>query len=62
MKTFYIEFVRVEHQVFRFEVDAENEEAAREAAEAVVEAPDFEWDDNEVVHSDEWFNEITEAK
>lgn len=62
MKTFSIERVRVEHQVFRFEVEAENEEDAMVQAEMFMDESEFDWDDHEVVHADEWFNDITEQK
>lgn len=60
-KIYEITFARVEHQVWRFEVDATDEDQARELAEAYMDSPEFDWDDYEVVHADEFINGIDEV-
>ena len=55
MKTFNLSFVRVEHQTFNFSIVADNEEAAIAEAELMMESPDFNWDDYEVNHAEEFW-------
>lgn len=55
MKTYEITFARVEHQVWRFEIDATDEDQARELAEAHMNSPEFDWDDYEVNHAEEFW-------
>ena len=55
MKTFNLSFVRVEHQTFNFSIVADNEEAAIAQAELMMESPDFDWDDYEVNHAEEFW-------
>ena len=56
MKNFNIKFVRIEHQVFDFNIVADNEESAIAEAELLMEQPDFDWDGYEVVHAEEFWN------
>jgi hypothetical protein len=60
MKTYDIAFARIEHNVYRFLIDAKDEDHARELAEARMESPDFDWDDCETVHAEEFFSGIDE--
>ena len=56
MKTFNLKFVRIEHKVYDFNIVADNEESAIAEAELMMEQPEFDWDDYEVVHAEEFFN------
>ena len=56
MKSFNLKFVRIEHQVFNFDIIADNEESAIAEAELMMEQDDFDWDNYEVVHAEEFFN------
>ena len=55
MKTFNLKFVRIEHQVFDFNIVADNEDAAIAQAELIMESPDFDWDNYDVVHAEEFW-------
>jgi hypothetical protein len=58
MKTYRVAYVRIEHQVYYLEVCAENEEQAEEIAE-----DQFTGDENyEVVHAEEFINQIDEIE
>lgn len=56
MKNYNLKFVRIEHKVFDFNIVADNEESAIAEAELMMEQPDFDWDDYDVVHAEEFFN------
>lgn len=56
MQNFNLKFVRIEHQVFDFNIMADNEESATAKAELMMEQSDFDWLDYEVVHAEEYFN------
>ena len=60
MKTYEISYARIEHNVYRFEIDAENEDEAQELAQAHIDSDSFDWNDYETVHADEFFNGIDE--
>ena len=55
MKNFNLKFVRIEHQVFDFNIVADNEESAIAQAELLMEQPNFDWLDYEVVHAEEFW-------
>ena len=61
MKTYSIVMARIEHQIYRFEVEANSKEEAEEVAQE-------EWDEGnypesyEVVHAEEFINGVEEAK
>ena len=61
MKTYSIVMARIEHQIYRFEVEANSKEEAEEVARE-------EWHDGnypdtyEVVHAEEFVNHVEEAK
>ena len=55
-KTYYIEFVRIEHNVYRGAVVANTEEEAQE-----IFMDTLNWDDYETVHADEYFETTKEA-
>lgn len=55
-KTYYIEFVRIEHNVYRGAVVAETEQEAQE-----IFMDTLNWDDYETVHADEYFEVTKEA-
>lgn len=54
MPKFNVAYARIEHQIYRFEVTAESEADAQMQAGTVMEADDFDWDNYEVVHADEF--------
>lgn len=54
MPKFNVDYARIEHQIFRFEVTADSEADARMQIGTVMEANDFDWLDYEVVHADEF--------
>ena len=55
MKTFNLKFVRIEHQVFDFNIVADNEDAAIAEAELMMEQDDFDWNNYDVVHAEEFW-------
>lgn len=61
MKTYSVVMARIEHQIYRYEVQANSEKEAEEIARD-------EWDDGnypdkyEVVHAEEFINHVEEAK
>ena len=58
MKKFKVPYVRIEHQVYMLEVEAEDEESAEEKARE-----SFDGGDNyTVVHSEEFIQDIEEIK
>ena len=57
MKKFDVQYARIEHQVYFLEVEAENEELAREAA-----CNQFTGDENfKIVHAEEFINQVDEV-
>jgi hypothetical protein len=57
MKTYDIQYARIEHQVYFLEVVAENEELAREAARNQFTGDE----DYKVVHAEEFINQVDEV-
>ena len=58
MKKFTVQYVRVEHQVYFLEVEAEDEDAAEEMA-----AKNFDGsEDYKVVHAEEFVQDVEEVK
>ena len=55
-KTYYIEFVRIEHNVYRGTVVANSEVEAQE-----IFMDTLNWDDYDTVHADEYFEVTREA-
>jgi hypothetical protein len=58
MKKFLVQYVRVEHQVYFLEVEAEDEEHAESVA--AIEFTGSE--DYEVVHAEEFINQVDEVE
>ena len=58
MKKFKVPYVRIEHQVTFFEVEAEDEESAEEIARASFDGND----PYTVVHAEEFIQDIEEIK
>ena len=61
MKTFKVPYVRIEHQVTFFEVEAEDEESAEEKARELYSGSDQAFN-YEVVHAEEFIQDIEEIK
>jgi hypothetical protein len=58
MKKFDVQYARIEHQVYLLEVEAENEEQARELARK-----QFTGDEEyKVVHAEEFINQVNEIE
>jgi hypothetical protein len=57
MKTYDIQYARIEHHVYFLEVKAENEELAREAARNQFTGDE----DYKVVHAEEFINQVDEV-
>jgi hypothetical protein len=58
MKKYQVQYVRIEHQVYFLEVEAENEEDAEEIAEE-----EFTGSENyRVVHAEEFIQDVKEMK
>ena len=55
MKTFDLNFVRIEHKTYNFSIVADNEEAAIAEAEMLMQEPDFDWDEYEINHAEEFW-------
>jgi hypothetical protein len=55
MKTFDLNFVRIEHKTYNFSIVADNEESAIAQAELMMESSDFDWDDYEINHAEEFW-------
>ena len=62
MKTYEVQWVRVEHQVTLIEVQAENEEDAAKKAQEVARSAGFEDYEYDVVYADEFVNDVEEVK
>jgi hypothetical protein len=58
MKKFKVPYVRIEHQVTFFEIEAEDEESAEEIARASFDGSDS----YTVVHAEEFIQDIEEIK
>ena len=56
MKKFTVEYVRIEHQVYFMEIEAENEEDAEEKAEDQFDGSG----DYKVVHAEEFIQDVKE--
>lgn len=58
MKTFLVQYVRIEHQVYFLEVEAEDEDHAEDAASAEFTGSE----DYKVVHAEEFIQEVKEKE
>ena len=58
MTKFIVEYVRIEHQVYFLEVDAEDAEQAEDVAEAEFTGSE----DYKVVHAEEFIQDVKEIK
>ena len=58
MKTYRVQYVRIEHQVYFVEVCAENEEQAEEIAKQQFNGDE----EHDVVHAEEFINQIDELE
>lgn len=58
MPKYTVKLARIEHHVYYIEVDAKDEEEATEKAYEVFEAPDFDTEDYDIVHADEFISDI----
>lgn len=61
MKTYSVAMARIEHHVYRYEVEANNEKEAREKAREQWDDGDYP-DQYEVVHAEEFIVDMEEAK
>ena len=63
MKVYKVEWVRVEHQVWEFEVTARNEDEARDKAREFSLSAAFNdmANDYKVVHAEEFVNDVEEV-
>ena len=62
MKTYEVQWVRVEHQVTLIEVQAKNETEAAEKAQKIARSSGFEDYEFDVVYADEFVNDISEVE
>lgn len=62
MKKFIVSVARIEHQIFRIEVEARNKAEAEELAFDQYGEGDIDEDDYEVVHAEEFVSQVEEAK
>jgi hypothetical protein len=58
MKTYQVQYVRIEHQVYFLEIEAESEDEAEEIAEDEFDGSG----DYKVVHAEEFIQEVKEKK
>lgn len=58
MPKFTISYARIEHQVYRFNVEADSEHLAKKKADEHVESDDFDWDTYDVVHAEEFILQV----
>lgn len=58
MKTYEVQWVRIEHQVTLIEVKANDEDEAAEKAKAIAHSAPFGAYEFDVVHADEFVNDI----
>ena len=65
-REFNIAFVRIEHHVYNFQVDIEEDdedlayELAKDKAEKFIDSDEFDWEDFDIVHAEEFINDIEE--
>ena len=62
MKTYEVQWVRVEHQVTLIEVQANDEEDAAKKAQEIARSAGFEDYEYDVVYADEFVNDVEEVK
>lgn len=62
MKTYEVQWVRVEHQVTLIEVQAKDEEEAATIAREIAGSHGFEDYEYDVVYADEFVNDVEEVK
>ena len=62
MAKFQVQFVRIEHNLHTFIIEADSEEDVRDLADEYISSDEFDWDDYETVHADEYINDIEELK
>ena len=62
MKTYEVQWVRVEHQATLIEVQAKNETEAAEKAQKIARSNGFEDYEYDVVYADEFVNDINEVE
>ena len=62
MKTYEVQWVRVEHQVTLIEVQAKDEEDAAKKAQEIARSNGFEDYEYDVVYADEFVNDVEEIK
>lgn len=60
MKTYRVQVTRVEHIVQWVEVSAESSDDANDKAWQALQDGDIDFDDGEVVHAEEFVNDIEE--
>lgn len=53
MKTYAVEYVRIEHNVYRFNIVAKSEDEARKMIQDSI-----DWDDYDTVHAEEYTQSI----
>lgn len=53
MKAYSVEYVRIEHNVYRFNIVANSEQEARDMIQESI-----DWDDYDTVHAEEYTNSI----
>jgi hypothetical protein len=58
MKTYQVQYVRIEHQVYFLEIEAESEDEAEEIAEDEFDGSG----DYKVVHAEEFIQEVKEKE
>jgi hypothetical protein len=61
MKKFFVTMVRVEHIVYRIGVVANNQDEAEELAQEKWDEGDIDLDTGEVVHGEEFINQVQEV-
>ena len=61
MKTYEVQWVRVEHQAYTITVKAKNKNEAQNKAVVFARSIDFDADDYEVVYADEFVNDVEEV-
>lgn len=57
-----VQWVRVEHQAYTIEVEANDEAEAHTKAVAFARSSEFDADDYDVVYADEFVNDISEVE
>lgn len=62
MKTYEVQWVRVEHQATLIEVQAHDKNEAHTKAVAFARSSAFDADDYDVVYADEFVNDINEVE